>query len=556
MLHNTEENSLQKSLVYLVSRRGAANYWCMVVNGMQKQFTNEEGTLSVQLTPNWRYILTVHLPFFDSCSETMKRLALVHEAAHVCLQHIPRLFKLLANCTDPFVRTAILATFNWAADFSANDAIVRLEPGFKEAHKAFLHVNPDGSPVHITKEEMDKLPGEWPFLLPEEYGFPTGLSMEEYFVLILKDLPKFKQRIERMMQDLAEQIERMGDGDGDGDGDGEGEPKEGEGPPKPGKGRRGGKGGGSGLPDSIPGLPDALIDHALNSPETFEMLQKAFDKISGKAHRQWNEKAQGMTPEEAISAGNKMKKHAQALARSANERVTRDRGFLHGNVQRIIDALLEPEQIPWDMFLKDLIQGAITARVQEEMVSPNLSLINEDYLEPWPGQTLEFGFNITWMTDTSGSMGDNEYARACACINSLLAQNKSVFVTYVECDAALQKEVKVSNVEPPDEVYLKELQNRRGHGGTVYTPFFKRVAGLDAPGDWVLGAPRLDEKHPKPDLMVICTDGGVALEGECFPQYRPDCPIIWLLMPGCRPCAGMDNIAPDRLVEMFKMKEE
>ena len=555
---NGEENELAKSLVYWVSRRGSANYWAMLINGCDKRYTNEEGTMSVQLAPNFRYILTCHIPFFEKCSPSMRLLALVHEAAHIAHNHIPRLFKMMANCTDPFVRRAILSTFNWAADFAANDSIVRLEPGFDKAHKAFMYVNSQGERVETDEATMAALPGEWPFLLPEEWGLPKGKSMEEYFVLILKDLPKFKQRVQRMLEDLAEQISGAGDSPGEGEGEGE---SEGEGEGKPGKGKDVlrspfGRGRGSGLPNVIPGLPESLIDQAINDPDTFDMLQKAFDKMTGQAHKQWNEKAEGMTPEEAISAGSKMKKHAQALARSANERVHRDRGYMSGNVQRVIDALLEPEQIPWDSFLRDIIQGAITARVHEEMGSPNLSLINEDYLEPWPGQTLEFGFNITWMTDTSGSMGDDEYARACACINSLLAQNKSVFVTYCECDAAMQKEVKVTNVEPPSDEYLKELQNRRGHGGTVYTPFFKRVAGADEPRDWVANAPRLDEKHPKPDLMVICTDGGVGLMGECFPKYQPDCPIIWLLMPGCSPCEGMDNVAPNRLIEMFKMKEE
>lgn len=129
-------------------------------------------------------------------------------------------------------------------------------------------------------------------------------------------------------------------------------------------------------------------------------------------------------------------------------------------------------------------------------------------------------------------------------------------MVYCECDAAMQKEVKVTNIEPPGDEYVKELQNRRGHGGTVYTPFFKRVAGVDEPNDWVPGAPRLDERHPKPDLMVICTDGGVGLMGECFPKYKPDCPIIWLLMPNCRPVPGMDNVPPDRIIEMFHMKQE
>ena len=551
---NAEENELQKSLVYFVSRRGSANYWAMLVNGMDKRFTNEEGTLSVQLAPNFRYLLTCHMPFFEKCSPSMKLLGLVHEAAHVALNHIPRLFKMLAACTDPFVRNAVLTTFNFAADFAANDAIVKLEPKFAEVHK-----------VRGTEK------GEWTFLLPEEYGFPTGLSMEEYFTLILKDLPQFQKKVEQALKEFMEALERGdvefreagddeeegdeegggGDGEGEGEGGGEGHDtlKSGFG-----KGKKKGKNGG--LPDGIPGLPNSLVQQAINSPEVFEKIQKAFDKMSGKAHKQWNEKAEQMSPEEAVSAASKMKKHGQVLARSAKERVTRDRGYMAGNIQKIIDALLEPEQLPWDLFLRDIIQGAITAKVHEEMGSPNLSLINEDYLEPWPGQTLEFGYNITWMTDTSGSMGDDEYARACACINSLLAQNKSVFVTYVECDAALQKEVRVTNVEPPTEEYLKELQNRRGRGGTIYTPFFKRVAGADEPSDWMAGAPRLEEKHPKPDLMIVCTDGGVGLMGECFPKYQPECPIIWLLMPGCYPPEGMDNVPPNKLIEMFKMKEE
>jgi hypothetical protein len=336
----------------------------------------------------------------------------------------------------------------------------------------------------------------------------------------------------------------------DSEGEGEGESEDGSGGQGKSPSRR------NIPPKGIPGIPDEIVKHALNSPETFEMLQKAFDKISSKAHKQWNEKAKEMTPEEAISAGNKLKKHAQTMVRAANDRVKRDRGFMPGGVQKIIDALMEPDQIPWDSILRDIIHGAISARVQEEMVSPNLSLINEDYLEPWPGQTLEFGFNITWMTDTSGSMGDSEYARACNCMNSLLAQNKFVSVTYCECDAIMQKEVKVTNIEPLTEEYLSELRTRRGYGGTVYTPFFKRVMGADEPRDWIDGAPRLEDAHPKPDLMVICTDGGVRLMGECFPKYRPECPIIWLLMPGCHATTGMDDVAPDRLIQMYKMREE
>lgn len=534
MTITTDENELAKSLVYWVSRRGTANYWATLINGCSKQYQNSEGTMSVQLTDKWRYLLTCHMPFFEACTPHVRLLVLVHEAAHIALNHIPRLFRLLANCTDPIVRTAIMSTFNFAADFAANDAIVRLEPHFKDCH---LPVKPETFEEVATATLKQGTIDKWPFLMPEDWGLPTGKSMEEYFVLLLEDLPKFKQMMQQMMDSLQSQLKELADSEGD-------------------IVTSPFRGGGRGLPNRMPGLPDNLIQQAINDPSMFEIMQKIFDKLTGNAHKQWNEKAEKMTPGEAISAGNKMKNHAKSLARSANERMAKGRGYLPGHLQKIIDALLEPEQLPWDIYLKDIIQGAISARVQEEMASPNLSLINEDYLEPWPGQILEFGFNITWMTDTSGSMHDDEYARACACLNSLLASNKSIYVTYVECDAQIQKEMKVNNISPPEKKNASELITRRGYGGTIYTPFFKRVAGVDEPRDWEEGAPRLDEAHPRPDLIVIYTDGGVGLMGECFPKYQPACPIIWLLAPNCHPVPGMDNVAPNRLVEMFKMREE
>lgn len=518
-----QANDLTRSLVYFVSPRGASNYWARLINGMSKVFSNEDGTLSVSLAPNYRYVLTCHLPFYEKCSPQMKLLVLVHEAGHVALNHIPRLFKMMGNTTDPFMRMAIRSVFNFAADFAVNDSIVRKEPGFKEVHR------PKGTEVN-----------EFTFLLPEEFGLPTGKSMEEYILLMLKDLPKFKQKVE----DLIDALQQAAGGDPQ---DGDGEDGSGSGSPKPNRG---------GIPDSIPGIPDELLEKAMNNPEIFEMLEKAFEMASGHNHRPWNEKAEEMTPEEAVSAANKMKKHAQTLARSANEQTTRERGTMPGHMQKIIDMLLEPEQLPWDIFLKDIIQGQISARVREEMSTPNLSLINEDYLEPWPGQTLEFGYRITWLTDTSGSMGDDEYARACAALNGLLAINKNVKVTYVECDATLQKEVVVDNIEPPDQTYLDELRQRRGYGGTSYAPFFKRILGVDTTNDWMPGAPRLEDAHPMPDLIVVCTDGGVRLNDECFPRFQPPCPIIWLLMPGCYAPPGMDNVSPNRLVEMFRIREE
>jgi predicted metal-dependent peptidase len=532
-----KENALSTSIMYFVSRRGLNSFWASVVNSCDKVYRNDEGTLSVSLAQNHRFILTVHLPFYKTCSEELKYLVLVHEAAHLVLLHIPRFLKLISDITDPFVRTAVKAVANIAMDLAANDSVVRLEKQFEKVHR------PSGTKT-----------GEWTFLLPEEFGFEKGKTMEEYICLILNDLPKMKQQVDKMLKALEKQLQDEIDGKGQKEEQGEGQDGDGSGSEDVMRSPYGN--GRGGRPASVPGLPESLIEQAINEPETFERFQKLFDQLTGKNHKSWGDKLEKMSPEEAVSAGNKMKKHAQTLAKAAAERTSRERGYLPNNMQRLIEELMQEEVIPWDVFLRDIIQSSVSSRVREEMVSPNLALINEDYLEPWPGQTLDFNYNITWFSDTSGSMGDDEYARACSCLNSLLAINKGVHVTYVEGDAALQKEVQVTNLEPPDEKYLEELRKRRGYGGTNYAPFFKRVAGEDTPGDWMEGAPRLDEKHPYPDLIVVCTDGGVTIEEECFPKYRPNCPVVWILMPGCRAAEGMSNVSPDRVIETFHMREE
>ena len=261
-----------------------------------------------------------------------------------------------------------------------------------------------------------------------------------------------------------------------------------------------------------------------------------------------------MTQEEALSAANEMKRHARRLVKSAHQQTILSRGRVPSDIENLVTSLTEPEQIPWHWLLDDLLATHINSRVVEEMVMPNIALLNLDDVEPWPGTALDFAFNITWMTDTSGSMADREYARACNCMNGLMAIHKNIKLTYVECDAALHKELVTDNIQPPEGEELEKWHTRHGYGGTVYVPFFKRVLGLDTPSDWSI--PRPMDPMTKPDLIVVVTDGGVGIIPECFPQYRPDCPIIWLITPGMRAVPGMENTSPDRVINMFELRGE
>ncbi len=543
MTTTTTDITLSQSFVYLVSPRGGNNYFAVVINGCDKLYTEGLGTLAIYLSPNGRYTLMCDPTFFATQSDQMKKLILVHEAGHIAMRHPERLCRMLSYITDPVVRDAVLAVYNIAADLAINDTIVRPEAEFAAmvAEKQFTG---------------------W---LPEHINFPLGLSMEKYMWMLVH------KRVELI--ELLKEILEEGDDDSDGDGsegEGEGDGAEGEGGDSPGKGKKGKgkkkKGTGDGESDEVSeeiedairqSVVEAIATSAQNDPDFYEKLKKAHEKKAGKTHKQWNEKAGELTPEEAISLGNKLKQHAKRLVRSAHEQYkARNRGFLPANIEQLIAELLADEQVPWTGIFNDIIASAVSPQVVEEMACPNLMLINDLAVEPWPGFALDHEFHIAWLTDTSGSMQDVEYARACVELNGLLKMNKNIRVRYMECDAAMQKEMMVDNVQPPDAAELKKVRTRMGYGGTVYSPAFRRLCGIDTPADWADPSKRPTEVPKRPDLLIVVTDGGVVIEGEVFPQYHPGCPIVWLITPGNHAVLGMNNIPPDHVVQMFHMKTE
>lgn len=531
------ENALSQSFVYLVSPRGGNNYWAVVINGCDKQYVPGMGTCAVSLTPNGRYILSCDPEFFGGLSDPMKKLVLVHEAGHVAMRHPERACRLLANVTNESVRESVTTVFNLAADFAINDTIVRPEREFAAmvAEKQFTG------------------------LLPENFGLPLGLSMEQYMLLLVREREAIKDAVDEILKN---------DPSDEDDEDSENEGEEGEGGSKgdkPGKGAgkktgSGGRGGSGSKPEdkgdtARQRVVKEIADIIKEERRYFKRLKKVFDKAAGESHKQWNDVANNISPEESVSLGAKLKHHAKRLVKSAHEQIkTRGRGFAPGNIDSLVGELMADEQIPWTWLFNDVIATAIAPKVIEEMACPNLMLINDMNVEPWPGMALDQEFNITWLTDTSGSMSDPEYARACTELNALLKTNKNIRVRYMECDAVIQKEMMVDNIEPPEEGTVQKLRFRRGYGGTIYTPAFKRICGVDTPSDWAAGAEIPAERPTRPDLLVVVTDGGVCVEGEVFPQYHPGCPIIWLITPGNRPVPGMNDVPPDHVIKMFHMK--
>ena len=292
---------------------------------------------------------------------------------------------------------------------------------------------------------------------------------------------------------------------------------------------------------------------AEDEPDMFDDIQRAFEKIAGKSHAQWNDAAEKATPDEAKAMADQAKRQARSLAKNALESTPTQRGKLPAHIEALIASLLAPERIPWNAIFADLLATHVTSKMQEAMNMPNGCLLNCEGFEPYPGMTLDFGFNITWIIDVSGSRSDKVFALAAAEVNQLLEKERAVHLTILQGDAACQFEQLVTNVTPPDQEEIDKLNERHACGGTVYTPMFRRVMGCDDDSDWQTERP--EEPHPTPDLILVSTDGGVVIEGEVFPQLRPSCPIIWLMDPGTQAVPGMSDVAPDRVIETFEMND-
>jgi hypothetical protein len=266
-------------------------------------------------------------------------------------------------------------------------------------------------------------------------------------------------------------------------------------------------------------------------------------------HKTWNDQADKADGDGGLSLAEKMKKHSRQLAKGAYEQTVKSRGFVPGYIKGLVAPLLKDEQIPWHWFFQDCIQAQITSRIIEAMASPNVSLINLDHIEPWPGQALDSEFNVCWITDTSGSMGDGEFARARAVMNGLMAVDKRIKLRDIQVDTLIQHEEEKDNCDTP------ELTNERfGYGGTTLVAAFRRALGAEIQEEWApdAWATKCEEPPPRPDLIVCYTDGYT--EPMTEPEHHPGCAVIWLITPDGQAAPGMSNVAPEHIIKMFRIE--
>lgn len=407
-----------------------APYFGAAVNGLAPREAPGLGTVAVT---NKGVMMVDPVWLVENTAEEVAGL-LVHEVMHVILRHCDRMMKA---ARDPKLS-------NDADDLSINPSV--LEMGFQ-------------------------LPKKYPPLMPEQFGFPNGLTSDEYYA----------------------RLKRMPKGPGGGGG-------------SKGKGQGKGKGGAGGQGDpndpnnqSGEGGQGNDDDHDHDGQGQPRTGQGWCGSCAGRpVPNEPDENKPGSGAED-----NRTEQEMERMVRQVAEAVksaSAQRGKVPAGLQRWADEALRPPEIHWKTKL---------ARITRTAIAWAAGATHHRYDGPSRRQAgLGFGEGkpvlprlrhpipkVAVIGDTSGSMGGSELAAVIRETNGIL-KAVGAEVTFAACDAAVHGGlVKVRSA--------KDLMSAmKGGGGTDMRPAFKAM----------------ERMRPRPEVVICITDGQV---GDGFPTHAP-----------------------------------
>jgi len=161
------------------------------------------------------------------------------------------------------------------------------------------------------------------------------------------------------------------------------------------------------------------------------------------------------------------------------ESVKSFRGKLPGNIQELINQLLQPPQLPYYQIISKLVKGCRVSKWRRSCTRINrkrtytfaVNELNIPSISPFPGKTRDFTFSLCVLIDTSGSVSTSEICEALSGIKQIIENDKYVVTHVLEVDTQIQKEYKVKRV--------RDIQpDVKGRGGTTLFDGFKRAKEL------------------------------------------------------------------------------
>jgi predicted metal-dependent peptidase len=322
----------------------------------------------------------------------------------------------------------------------------------------------------------------------KQFGLPDGLMHEEYYFALIKMAEKSGGKLKFRcggMPTKGQGKGAKGQGQGQGQGQGDGD----DDAPSCGRGWCG-SGGGHAVP---------------NEPSQ--------DDAAGRDPSQVNNGNQGY-PGRTTSEIDRARRHvAEAIIKAA----AAGRGNVPGGWQRWAGEVLEAPRIPWQQKLARMARQAVRYRMGACDLKYNDVSRRQAGVGYGPGRPIMPKFKapvpeVEIVIDTSGSMGEEDFDNAMPELAGVM-RAVGAEVSYVAIDADIHVDKKVKH-------WNEIRENLRGGGGTVFTPYFERLAS----------------KKRAPNVVLFVTDGDA---GGVPSEPPPGISWIWILTgSGDRPPAS------------------
>lgn len=427
--------------------RMKAPYFRTVLVGLAPVEVKGLGTIGV--TKNG--VLLVDYDFLAKVTPAQCAGLMVHEVMHIVLKHCDR-----RGSRDPKLD-------NMAGDLAINPAIVDMG--------------------------LELPDGELAGLFPEKFGFPRGLTKDEYYELLLKEVQKQPQPGQSGAKGKAGQR-----GDEPGGKGGKGEPDE----PNDEQGE-----GGSGGDDDHDHDGKGAGGQGGESQDGDDKPHTGGGWCGSCAGR-----AMPNEPEEDNEANRseaEVERMVRAVAEAVREHAAKGIGKVPAGLARWAEKALEPARIPWQTKLALITRNAVAWRdgaVDHRYDAPGRRQAGIGY---GPGKPIMPRLRqpvprVAIAVDTSGSMGTNELRDACREAAGVL-KAVGADVEFLACDCRVHTLQPVRRWEDIPALL-------KGGGGTDFNPIFEA----------------LDKRRPRPEVVVVMTDG----MGPAPAQAPRGMKVVWV----------------------------
>jgi predicted metal-dependent peptidase len=305
--------------------------------------------------------------------------------------------------------------------------------------------------------------------MPEKYGWPNGLTSDEYY-----------QRLKKLEQQNKKSAKSK---------DGEGEKSKGDKQDATaGKDGDGTKEGDTGHVKPANKIMAGCCGGMTSSP--ISKVQEALQNTEKQG------RSEAAVLEKIKQTAQAIKEHLQSLGR----------GNAAGAWSELIQMSDETFEVPWDVLLSTVLSQAME---QIKVGGSDYSmrrLSKRSYAVGFPRPGLVDYDPVLWLVvDSSGSMGTKQLGVALKVCADVIQQTGLTQVYYLDADAKVQRE--------PIPVTAQDLYQMEilGRGGTDFRPAIEKAK----------------KAIPRPDALVYLTDGDGTAPADA-PEYIE---VIWVVVP-------------------------